>query len=93
MINKQESINTNAPQMAYTGPNGKAYVVNLLIELLLLCIEIITIASQLVDTHLYLFNIVHRLFIIFVSSNIAVAYLKNYHVLYLPVCQTYCTQT
>lgn len=37
-------------------PNEKAYVSNPLIELLLLCIEIVTITSQLEGTHLYLFH-------------------------------------
>lgn len=38
-------------------PNERAYVSNLLIEPLLLCIEIVTITSQLEGTHLYLFHI------------------------------------
>lgn len=53
----KKKIYTNVLQMVDRDPNERAYVVNLLIELLLLYIEIVTITSQLVGTHLYLFHI------------------------------------
>lgn len=56
-INNKEKVYTNVLQMVDRDPNERAYVANLLIELLLLYIEIVTIASQLVGTHLYLFHI------------------------------------
>lgn len=52
-----KNIYTNALRMVDKDPNERAYVSNLLIELLLLCIEIVTITSQLEGTHLYLFHI------------------------------------
>lgn len=52
--------------------NERACVSNLLIEPLLLCIEIVTITSQLVSTHLYLYN---------VSDYVSLIGIKSIHVL------------
>lgn len=54
---KRNKDNTNVLQMVDRGLDEMAYDVNHATALLLLCIEIVATASQLVDTLLYLVNI------------------------------------